>query len=103
MIDRDTAARLGITAGAIDQALYDAFGQRQVSTMYAGMNQYRVVMEVAPQYWQHPETLRRDLRRQRASGELVPLSSVARFGRSTTPLVGQPPGAVSRPSRCRST
>ena len=56
-IDRDTAARLGVGVADIDQALYDAFGQRQVSTMYAGLNQYRVVMEVAPEYWQHPETL----------------------------------------------
>ena len=84
-IDRDTAARLGITAGAIDQALYDAFGQRQVSTMYAGMNQYRVVMEVAPEYWQHPETLDA-IYIGTNTGGLVPLSTVAKFGRSTTPL-----------------
>ena len=49
-IDRDTAARLGITPQAIDDALYDAFGQRQVSTMYTQLNQYHVVMEVDPQY-----------------------------------------------------
>jgi multidrug efflux pump len=84
-IDRDTAARLGITAGAIDQALYDAFGQRQVSTMYAGMNQYRVVMEVDEQYWQHPETLDA-IYVGTNTGTLVPLSTVAKFGRSTTPL-----------------
>jgi multidrug efflux pump len=84
-IDRDTAARLGITAGAIDQALYDAFGQRQVSTMYAGMNQYRVVMEVDEQYWQHPETLDA-IYVGTNTGQLVPLSTVAKFGRSTTPL-----------------
>jgi len=84
-IDRDTAARLGITAGAIDQALYDAFGQRQVSTMYAGMNQYRVVMEVDEQYWQHPDTLDA-IYVGTNSGQLVPLSTVAKFGRSTTPL-----------------
>ncbi len=85
VIDRDTASRLGITAGAIDQALYDAFGQRQVSTMYAGMNQYRVVMEVAPQYWQHPETLQA-IYVASSSGELVPLSSIARFERTISPL-----------------
>jgi multidrug efflux pump len=85
VIDRDTASRLGITAGAIDQALYDAFGQRQVSTMYAGMNQYRVVMEVAPEYWQHPDTLEA-IYVASGSGELVPLSSVARFERTIAPL-----------------
>ncbi|HZB93095.1 MAG TPA: efflux RND transporter permease subunit, partial [Stellaceae bacterium] len=58
VIDRDTASRLGITASQIDNTLYDAFGQRLVSTIYAAMNQYHVVMEVAPQYWQDPETLK---------------------------------------------
>jgi multidrug efflux pump len=57
-IDRDTAARLGITVAQIDNTLYDAFGQRQVSTIYNARNQYHVVMEVAPPYWQNPETLR---------------------------------------------
>jgi multidrug efflux pump len=85
VIDRDTASRLGITAGAVDQALYDAFGQRQVSTMYAGMNQYRVVMEVAPQYWQHPDTLDA-IYVASGSGQLVPLSSVAKFSRTIAPL-----------------
>ena len=56
-IDRPTAARLGITPAQIDNTLYDAFGQRLVSTIYNPMNQYYVVMEVAPRYWQHPETL----------------------------------------------
>jgi multidrug efflux pump len=58
VIDRDTASRLGITASQIDNTLYDAFGQRQVSTIYAPLNQYHVIMEVAPQYWQSPETLK---------------------------------------------
>ena len=84
-IDRDAAARLGLNAAAIDQALYDAFGQRQVSTLYAGLNQYHVVMEVAPEYWQHPDTLN-TMYVPSATGTLVPLSEVARFGRSTTPL-----------------
>jgi multidrug efflux pump len=57
-IDRDTAARLGITVAQIDNALYDAFGQRQVSTIYNARNQYHVIMEVAPTYWQNPETLK---------------------------------------------
>ncbi|CAM5576975.1 multidrug efflux pump [Aquamicrobium terrae] len=57
-IDRDAASRFGITVGQIDNTLYDAFGQRQVSTIYVARNQYHVVMEVAPQYWQSPETLK---------------------------------------------
>jgi multidrug efflux pump len=58
VIDRDTAARFGITPLAIDNTLYDAFGQRQVSTIYNALNQYHVIMEVAPQYWQDPQTLK---------------------------------------------
>jgi multidrug efflux pump len=84
-IDRDTAARLGVSASTIDQALYDAFGQRQVSTMYEGLNQYRVVMEVAPEFWQQPETLN-TMYVAGTTGALIPLSAVARFGRSTSPL-----------------
>jgi multidrug efflux pump len=57
VIDRDTASRLGITAAAIDQVLYDAFGQREVSTMYTGLNQYFVVMEVDPKYQRSPDSL----------------------------------------------
>jgi multidrug efflux pump len=57
VIDRDTASRLGINVGQIDNTLYDAFGQRQVSTIYRARNQYHVVMEVAPQFWQRPDTL----------------------------------------------
>jgi multidrug efflux pump len=56
-IDRATAARLGITVSQIDNTLYDAFGQRQVSTIYNARNQYHVIMEVAPQYWQSPQML----------------------------------------------
>jgi len=58
VIDRATAARMGITPQAIDATLYDAFGQRQVSTMYQQLNQYHVVMEVAPQFWQNPDGLK---------------------------------------------
>ena len=57
-IDRDAAARLGITVSQINNTLYDAFGQRQVSTIYVARNQYHVIMEVAPRFWQNPETLR---------------------------------------------
>ncbi|WP_137932292.1 efflux RND transporter permease subunit [Mesorhizobium comanense] len=56
-IDRDTATRLGVSASQIDNTLYDAFGQRQVSTIYVARNQYHVIMEVAPQYWQTPDAL----------------------------------------------
>jgi len=56
-IDRDAASRLGVNTSAISATLYDAFGQRQVSTIYNALNQYHVVMEVAPQYWQNPNTL----------------------------------------------
>jgi multidrug efflux pump len=58
VIDRPTAARLGLTVGQIDNTLYDAFGQRQVSVIYAVRNQYHVVMEVDPQFWQSPEMLK---------------------------------------------
>ena len=57
-IDRDTASRLQLNPATIDNTLYDAFGQRDVSTIYNALNQYHVVMEVAPQYWQSPDTLR---------------------------------------------
>jgi multidrug efflux pump len=58
VIDRSTASRLGVNAAQIDNTLYDAFGQRQVSTIYSALNQYHVVMEVAPRYWESPETLK---------------------------------------------
>jgi len=58
VVDRATASRLGITASQVDNTLYDAFGQRQVSTIYNPLNQYHVVMEVAPQFWQRPEILK---------------------------------------------
>jgi len=58
VIDRKTAARMGVSTSQIDNTLYDAFGQRQVSTIYNPLNQYHVVMEVAPQYWQDPSMLK---------------------------------------------
>ncbi|MGC1889345.1 MAG: efflux RND transporter permease subunit [Stellaceae bacterium] len=57
VIDRSTAARLGLNVSEIDNTLYDAFGQRQVSVIYAAQNQYHVIMEVSPEFWQNPETL----------------------------------------------
>ena len=85
VIDRDTAARLGITPQMIDDTLYDAFGQRQVSTMYTQLNQYHVVMEVAPRFWQNPETLQ-DIYVRSASGAQVPLSAFTHFAPTTTAL-----------------
>src|SRR5207237_8425473 len=58
VIDRDAASRLGITVSQIDNTLYDAFGQRQVSTISVARNQYHVIMEVAPRFWQIPEVLK---------------------------------------------
>ncbi|HKW24840.1 MAG TPA: efflux RND transporter permease subunit, partial [Terriglobales bacterium] len=85
VIDRDTAARLGVAAQEIDNALYDAFGQRQVSTMYQQLNQYHVVMEVGPRFQRNPEALQRIYVRS-SSGTEVPLSAFARFEPSNTPL-----------------
>ncbi len=84
-IDRDTASRLGITAQMIDETLYDAFGQRPVSTMYKQLNQYHVVMEVAPQYWQSPDTLKSIYVRSN-TGAQVPLSAFTHFERTTATL-----------------
>ncbi len=84
-VDRDTASRLGLSFQDIDNVLYDAFGQRLVSTMYTQLNQYHVVMEVAPQFWQSPDTLQTIYVRTAKSGD-VPLAAFARFSSSTTPL-----------------
>jgi multidrug efflux pump len=85
VVDRDTASRLGLSQQAIDDSLYDAFGQRQVSTMYTPLNQYHVVMEVAPQFWQNPDSL--DLVHVRSStGQLVKLSTFTHFAPNTTAL-----------------
>ena len=84
-IDRDTASRLGITTRAIDNTLYNAFGQRPVSIMYTQLNQYHVVMEVAPRYWQNPETLR-SIYVKSSNGVPVPLSAFTHFEPATTTL-----------------
>ncbi|MGA7859808.1 MAG: efflux RND transporter permease subunit, partial [Terracidiphilus sp.] len=85
VIDRDTASRLGITASTIDQVLYDAFGQREVSTMYTGLNQYFVVMEVDPQYQLSPDALN-GIFIKSSTGAMVPLSTIARYESQRTSL-----------------
>ena len=83
--DRNTAARFGISPQLIDNTLYDAFGQRQVSTMYKSLNQYHVVMEAAPQFAQDPQVLR-DIFVRSPAGQQVPLSAIAHFGPAVAPL-----------------
>ena len=83
--DRDTAARFGITSDLLDNTLYDAFGQRPVSVMYTALNQYQVIMEAAPQYWQNPQGLR-DIYILSSNGTEVPLSAVTHYTTSTAPL-----------------
>ena len=85
VIDRDAAARLGVTVSNLDSALNNAFGQRQVGVIYNALNQYRVVMELAPQYLQGPETLSRFYLTS-TSGAQVPLSAIARVETTNTPL-----------------
>ena len=83
--DRQTAARLGITTQLMDNTLYSAFGQSQVSTMYTTLNQYHVVMEVAPQFWQDPQGLNY-VYIHSSNGGVVPLSAVAHFEKRIAPL-----------------
>ena len=83
--DRDTASRLGITPQLIDNTLYQSFGQAQVSTMYTALNQYHVVMEAAPQFWQSPVGLNNVYVHPATGGE-VPLSAIAHFEPKTAPL-----------------
>ncbi len=85
VIDRATAARLGITPQLLDNTLYDAFGQRQVSTIYTPLNQYHVVMEAAPEFWQNPDGLKQ-IYLNSSNGGQVPLSAITRYESSTTPL-----------------
>ena len=85
IIDRDTASRLGVATSDIDTVLYDAFGQRQVSTIYQPLNQYHVVMEVAPQFQQSPDTLE-SVYVHSSNGNVVPLSAFAHFGPANTSL-----------------
>src|SRR5467141_960086 len=96
-IDRDTAGRLGITPAAIDTALYNAFGQRLISTIYTQATQYRVVLEVKPEFRGGPGALK-DVYVAPASGLQVPLSSIAQFSTGTAPLainhIGQFPAVT---------
>jgi multidrug efflux pump len=85
VIDRNTAGRLGVSVQDIDNTLGDAFGQRQVSNIYKGLNQYHVVMEVAPQAQQSPDALK-TIYVPSKSGKLVPLSAFAHYEYSNTPL-----------------
>ena len=93
VIDRDTASRLGITPQTLDNALYDAFGQRQVSTMYEPLNQYHVVMEVAEQFQQTPEALQ-NIYLKSATGSAIPLAAFTHFQPSNTPLAVNHQGQV---------
>ena len=83
--DRDTAARFGITSQLLDNTLYDAFGQRPVSVMYTALNQYQVIMEAAPPYWQSPEGLK-DIYVRSSNGGEVPLSALAHYSTTVAPL-----------------
>jgi len=85
VIDRDTAGRLGLTPEMIDNTLYDAFGQRQVSTMYEGLNQYHVILEVAPQFQQSPDALQY-IYVHSPAGQEVPLSAFTHYEASKTSL-----------------
>jgi len=85
VIDRDTASKLGVTTRMIDATLNDLFGQRIVSTIYNPLNQYRVVMEAAPQYWQNAEALK-SVYVAGTGGAQVPLSAFSRYETTNTPL-----------------
>jgi multidrug efflux pump len=97
VIDRETASRLGITAGAVDDTLYDAFGQRQVSTIFSGLYQYHVVLETDASYWQDPDGLKL-IYVKGSNGAQVPLSSITHYESTTAPLSvnhqGQIPSAT---------
>jgi multidrug efflux pump len=85
VIDRDAAARLGVSISSIDSVLYDAFGQREVSTMYTALNQYYVVMEVDPKYQLSPDALN-GIFVKSSTGAMVPLSAIAKFQEQRTAL-----------------
>jgi multidrug efflux pump len=91
VVDREKASRYGISQAAIDTALNNAFGQRQVSVIYHPLNQYRVVMELAPEYWQNPQTLQQlyinsTSNDPKIANTQVPLAAIAEFKASNTPL-----------------
>jgi multidrug efflux pump len=84
VLDRNAAGRLGISAQTLDDTLYDAFGQRQVSTIFTQLNQYRVVLEVTPDFHQSPQDLN-DLFVQSSSSGSVPLSAFTRLENTNAP------------------
>ena len=96
-IDRGTASRLGVSIADIDNALYDAFGQRFISTIFTQSNQYRVVLEVKPEYRQNFDDLK-NIRIASSSGSQVPLSTLAKISEQSAPLItnhlGQFPAAT---------
>jgi len=100
-IDRDTASRLGVLPADIDNTLYDAFGQRQVSTIFTQLNQYHVVMEVDPQFQQDPDSLkniyvRSSSPQQAASGSTVNISSAAQANITSAPNAQVPLSSFTR-------
>src|SRR5262249_26389402 len=88
-IDRDTASRLGVLPQALDDTLYDAFGQRQVSTIFTQLNQYHVVLEAEPRFQKSPDALK-DVYVRSASGEEVPLTAFTRAETVAVPLATNP-------------
>jgi multidrug efflux pump len=85
VIDRDGASRLGVLPQAVDETLYSAFGQRQVSTIFSQLNQYHVVLEVLPRFQQNPDALK-SIYVKSATGKQVPLAAITHFQPTTTPL-----------------
>jgi multidrug efflux pump len=96
--DRNTAARMGIPAQLLDSTIYDAFGQEDVSTMYSALNQYHVIMEVEPQFWQNPQGLSQIYLHATNSSAMVPLGAIARYEPTVAPIAvnhtGQFPSAT---------
>jgi multidrug efflux pump len=96
--DRATAARFGISAQLIDRTIYDAFGQEEVSTMYGPLNQYYVIMEAEPQFWQDPRGLNDIYLRATNTSTMVPLSAVAHYAPATAAIevnhIGQFPSVT---------
>ncbi|RXH54620.1 efflux RND transporter permease subunit [Granulicella sibirica] len=84
--DRPTAARLGVTPQSLDTALYDAFGQAEVSTIYTELNQYYVIMEVAPKYWAGPDGLKQTWLVPTVGNGAIPLDALVKYAPSTSPL-----------------
>jgi len=97
-LDRATASRLGITPQMLDDALYDSFGQRQISTMFTQLNQYRVVLEVGPDFQKHPDNLQ-DVYLRSTEGGTVPLASFTNVRLQKRAPGGESPGPVPRGHR----